>query len=135
MQIPEVTAEEAKRLLDGDEGYVYLDVRTIPEFHAGRAPEALNIPIAQVNPATGQMEFDPQFLSRVESKLAKNEKIIVGCKAGPRSEAACQLMLEAGFANVYNMLGGFSGVTDATGQVLVEGWSTLGYPTERGEVG
>lgn len=134
MQVPEVTPEEAKRLLDGGEGYVYLDVRTEAEFLSGRTPGAMNIPVAVVNATTGQMEFNARFMETVQAALPVDARIIVGCKAGPRSESACGLMIQAGYTNVSNMVGGFSGMTDHTGQVMVEGWSTLGYPIERGPI-
>ena len=38
MEINRVTPEKAKELLDSNTGYVYLDVRTVPEFDAGHVP-------------------------------------------------------------------------------------------------
>jgi rhodanese-related sulfurtransferase len=38
MEIKRITPEEAKELLDSNSGYVYLDVRTVPEFDAGPRP-------------------------------------------------------------------------------------------------
>ena len=42
------------------------------------------------------------------------------------------MLLAAGYRHTVNMTGGFSGVLDENGQVIEEGWSTLGYSIERG---
>jgi rhodanese-related sulfurtransferase len=39
-----VSPQEAKDLMD-KEGYVYVDVRSIPEFEAGHPAGAFNVPI------------------------------------------------------------------------------------------
>jgi rhodanese-related sulfurtransferase len=131
MSVAEVTPVEASRLFAAG-GYVYLDVRTVPEFANGHPPSALNVPIAEINPATGQMERNARFLPVVRAAISRDARLIVGCKSGGRSAAACEVLHEAGYRDLRNMVGGFGGVTDETGQVLQDGWSTLGYPVERG---
>ncbi len=130
---PDVTPEQARQLLETD--YVYLDVRTVSEFNAGRPAGAWNVPYAEVNPAVGKMEPNPRFLDVVRSRFPKDAKLIVGCKSGRRSASACQLLREAGFQHAHNMLGGFGGETLPTGQITREGWSTLGFPVEQGGAG
>lgn len=133
MDVVEIKPEEAKRLLDQEPPAFYLDVRTVPEFNAGHTPNAMNIPVAEVNGMTGRMELNPKFLSTVEGNLSKDASIICGCKSGQRSFAAAKMMLEAGYTNVRSVHGGFGGVTDYSGQVMEDGWLTLGYPIEHGE--
>lgn len=134
MSIAQVTPEEAKRLLQSG-GFVYLDVRTVPEFVNGHAPSAVNIPVAEVNPQTGRMELNDKFLGVVTANIPLDTQLIVGCKTGGRSATACELLAEAGYKNLRNLVGGYAGVIDPTGQVVQEGWSTLGYPIERGDGG
>lgn len=134
MPIAQVTPQEAKRLLDGG-GYVYLDVRTVPEFVNGHAPSAVNIPVVEMNPQIGAMELNEKFLGVVSANFQPDTQLIVGCKTGGRSTTACQMLTQAGYKNVRNLAGGFSGVTDPSGHVVQEGWSTLGYPIERGDGG
>ncbi len=134
MSITQVTPEEAKRLLDSG-GYVYLDVRTVPEFVAGHPPSAYNVPVAEPNPATGQMEVNPRFLSVVQGALPPGTALVVGCRTGGRSAMACEMLADVGYKNLRNMEGGFAGTTDSTGQIVQEGWSTLGQPIERGDGG
>ncbi len=42
MEIKRITPEQTKELLDSNTGYIYLDVRTVPEFDAGHVPGAKN---------------------------------------------------------------------------------------------
>ncbi len=134
MNMIEIQPDEAKRLLDGG-GYVYLDVRTVPEFVNGHPPAALNIPVAEVNPASGKMERTETFLSVVQANIPPDTKLLVGCKTGGRSAAACEILAQAGYKSLRNVAGGFAGVADPSGQIIKEGWSTLGYPVERGDGG
>ncbi len=48
IEIKRITPEQAKELLDSNQGYVYLDVRTVPEFEAGHVPGAKNVPGARI---------------------------------------------------------------------------------------
>ena len=51
MSVQRVTPLEAKLLLD--QGFAYLDVRSIPEYEQGHAPFAYNIPIMHFTPGPG----------------------------------------------------------------------------------
>ncbi len=126
-----MTPQEAKQRLDGNEGYVYLDVRTVAEFEAGHVPDALNIPVVQRSSTTGEMKANAEFLSVVGANIAKETRVIVGCKSGGRSVRAVRIMLDAGYRNVFNLLGGFSGQQDESGEVIHPGWSTLNFPVEQ----
>lgn len=128
----EISPEEAKRRLDAG-GWVYLDVRTVPEFAAGHAVGAINVPVAVMNPAMGRMELNADFVRVVEARVAKDAALIVGCKSGQRSATAIEILQQAGYRRMVNLAGGFGGVVDPTGQVLQEGWSTLGFPVEHGQ--
>ncbi len=128
-----MTPQEAKQRLDANEGYVYIDVRTVTEFEAGHVPGALNSPGAQRNSATGEMTANAEFLSVVGANLAKDAQVIVGCKSGGRSARAVRLMLDSGYRNVFNLVGGFSGKRDESGEVIHPGWSTLDFPVELGQ--
>lgn len=132
MTIVQVTPEEAKRLLDRG-GILYLDVRTVPEFVNGHPPSALNIPVAEINQQTGRMEVNEKFLGVVTANISPDAQLLVGCKTGGRSATACEMLAQAGYKSLRNVIGGFGGITDPNGQVVQEGWSTLGYPVERGD--
>jgi rhodanese-related sulfurtransferase len=125
---------EAKRLLDGGEDYVYLDVRTEAEFLEGHVPGALNVPV-MVRGEDGGMRPNDDFLRVVEANLATDQPLLVGCRSGHRSQIAIDKMRAAGFSELHNVVGGFGGKKDASGRVVVQGWSTLDYPIERGDGG
>ena len=80
MEIKRITPEQAKELLDSSQDYIYLDVRTVPEFEAGHVPGAKNVPVVEC---------------------------ITGCQKGGRSIKAAELLLVAGFPHVLDMRGGF----------------------------
>ena len=135
MSICEITPQQAKKLLDENPDYVYLDVRTEPEFEAGRTPGAINIPLIRLDPASGGMAFNSGFVSEVGQRISRTSKVIVGCQSGGRSAKACEILSEVGYDSVVNMAGGFGGVPGPGGQVIEPGWSTLGYPIETGDAG
>ena len=128
MTIRSVTPEEALALVQ--EGAVYVDVRSEVEFEQGHPPGALNLPIAHLGP--GGMTPNPEFMSVVEKVLGKNEKLVLGCKAGGRSRRAAELLVQAGYTDVADMAAGWEGSRDAFGRPL-PGWSRRNLPVETGE--
>ena len=134
MPVKEITPKEAYDLLAKEPNCVYIDVRTVREFSAGHPQGAVNIPVAFPDPARG-MVVNQDFVSVVEAHFPKDKKIIVGCQAGPRSDAAARVLLDAGYQDVASMQGGFGGMRDPFGRVIAPGWSGLGLPVsqENGE--
>jgi rhodanese-related sulfurtransferase len=114
--------------MQSDPDYIYLDVRSIPEFEAGHAARAINIPLLHFDPAFG-MKPNEQFTSVVEANLNKDARLLVGCKAGGRSAKACEILTQLGYADVTNIRAGFVAATDAMGRVVEAGWSMLNLPT------
>ena len=53
MAIKHVDVKEAYRL-QGEEGYAYIDVRSIPEYEAGHPAGAHNVPLLHYDAQTGQ---------------------------------------------------------------------------------
>lgn len=123
----EVSPQEAYELLQNDTDYIYLDVRSVPEFEAGHAPGALNIPLLHFTPGQG-MVMNEDFPAVVEATLPKDAKLIVGCKSGGRSANACQMMSRMGYTNLANLRGGFVGAADNFGRLTEPGWSMLDLP-------
>jgi len=134
MPVKEITPQEAYDLLEKGEGCVYIDVRTVREFLAGHPKGAVNIPLAFPDPAQG-MVMNRDFVRVVEAHFLKDKKIVVGCQAGPRSDAAARLLQEAGYQDISSMQGGFGGMRDPFGRVIAPGWSNLSLPVsqENGE--
>ncbi len=126
-----VSPVEAKQLVD--EGYVYVDVRSVPEFEAEHPTGARNVPLMHMGP--GGMTPNGEFLSVMEARFPKDAKIVVGCKAGGRSLRAAQLLISHGYGNVVDQRAGFDAARDPFGQVTEQGWKAAGLPVESGDGG
>jgi rhodanese-related sulfurtransferase len=133
MTIPELTPAEAHDVLSRDSRALYLDVRTESEFAAGHPAGARNVPVVLFDPASGGPKANPYFLDVVERNVPRDAKLIVGCQSGGRSMRACELLRDAGFADVTNVRGGFGGVHDRSGRVVEAGWADAGLPVESGQ--
>lgn len=123
MSVKRVSPEEAKALMDND-GYVYLDVRSIPEFDAGHPAGAYNIPIAHMTPAG--MRPNATFLAEVAAVFPKDAKLVVGCTMGGRSLRAAQALIQTGYEHVVDQRAGFDGARDPFGQLQEAGWQRIG---------
>jgi len=130
MEIKRITPEQAKKLLDSNQDYIYLDVRTVPEFEAGHVPGAKNVPVVAPD-ASGHMQLNPRFVKIVEASFGKDVKCITGCQKGGRPIKAAELLLMAGFPHVLDMRGGCGGETDEMGRVTFPGWSLRSLPATR----
>jgi rhodanese-related sulfurtransferase len=125
--VKEITPQQAHEILTNDPSVVYIDVRTEREFANGHPCGAVNIPVAFPDPARGMM-MNQDFVKVVAANFPHEKTIIVGCQAGPRSNAAAGLLQQAGFQDVSNMVGGFGGMRDPMGTVIAPGWAASGLP-------
>lgn len=123
MTVKRVSPQEADALIR-DEGYAYLDVRSIPEFDAGHTAGAYNIPLMHATPSG--MRPNGDFMSVVSSVFSKDSKLVVGCRSGNRSLRAAEAMSAAGFENVVDQRAGHGGARDAFGQLQEAGWEGVG---------
>jgi rhodanese-related sulfurtransferase len=125
--IQRVSPAEAKKLVD-EQGYVYLDVRSEPEFAGGHPVGAHNIPL--MHAGAGGMTPNPDFLAVVQAVYPKDTRLVVGCKAGGRSLKASEMMVAAGYTSVIDQRAGFEGPRDAFGALTEKGWGPAGLPVE-----
>ena len=91
-----ITAEEAKEIMDTQEGYVILDVREQDEYDAGHIPGAILIPYTQIEDKADEMLPD------------KDQQILVYCRSGRRSKIAAEALVELGYTNIKE----FGGIID-----------------------
>lgn len=131
-EIQRVAPAEAKRLVDED-GYVYVDVRSVPEFEAEHPVGAFNVPLMHQGPAG--MTPNGDFLAVMNKAFAKESKLVLGCKGGNRSLRAANVLAQQGFANLIDQRAGFDAARDAFGQVTEAGWKSAGLPVESGAGG
>ena len=112
--VPEVSAEDAKRMLDSGEVDLIVDVREPAEWDAGHIPGALHAP-------RGMIEWyaDPSYANhKPELAGARDKRLVIQCASGGRSLLAAQSLQRLGFNNVSSMKGG---ITD---------WKAQGLPVE-----
>lgn len=130
MSVKNTNSMQAKELLDSDKGYVYIDVRSMPEYETNHPAGALNIPIMHKE-AMGMVP-NSDFVRVAEKTFAHDAKLLIGCQMGGRSMRAAQALAAAGFTDISNVAGGFGGARDQAGQVVEKGWAELGLPVEQG---
>ncbi|HEY8377658.1 MAG TPA: rhodanese-like domain-containing protein [Nannocystis sp.] len=122
MPIQRLTSPAAIARVAADPNLVHLDVRSVPEFEAGHAPAAYNIPLMHMGP-TG-MTQNPAFAEEVARHFSKDQAILLSCKAGGRSARAAALLAGLGFTNLLDQIGGWSGGNGDPGWVAAGGPST-----------
>jgi rhodanese-related sulfurtransferase len=120
----QVSVTEAHQLME--QGWRYVDVRSIPEFAAGHPTGALNVPL--LHSQGGRMVPNPDFGAVMTANFATDERLLIGCKMGGRSAQAAALLEAGGYTSVVNVAGGFSGARDPFGRVLAPGWKEAGLP-------
>jgi len=127
MSVEQIMPDEAARRVES-EGYVYIDVRSVPEFDQGHPTPAVNIPLLHADEQTGQMTPNPDFIRVVKANYPEDTKLVLGCRTGQRSDHAAQLLQSMGYETVVNMRCGFSGEMTPFGQVVNPGWEEVGLP-------
>ena len=91
-----ITAEEARQIMDSEEGYVILDVRTQEEYDQGHIPGAILIPNTEIE-------------ARAEQELPdKDQLILVYCRSGRRSKLAAGILVSLGYTDIRE----FGGIID-----------------------
>ena len=91
-----ITAEEAKEIMDTEEGYIILDVRTQDEFDETHIPGAILIPHDEITEKAEDLLTD------------KDQLILVYCRSGRRSKLAAEALVELGYTNIKE----FGGIID-----------------------
>src|SRR5512139_2059050 len=74
---------------------VLLDLRETKDYEGGRLPNAVHIPLSQLDARAGELA---KYASR---------PVIAYCATGSRSRNAGAALAKAGFKDVYNLNGGF----------------------------
>ena len=92
----QITPAEAKALMDSEDGYIILDVRTPEEFAERHIEGAILIP-------------DYEIGEKAESILTdKDQLILVYCRSGRRSKNAANELATLGYTNIKE----FGGIND-----------------------
>ena len=125
MTHPRVSAREAHALVL-EQGYVFLDVRSEPEFALGHPRGAYNVPL--MHAGSGGLVENREFMSVIQAEFARECKFVVGCQSGSRSHTAALLLLAAGYRDVVEQRAGFEGTRDPFGRATEAGWRAAALP-------
>ena len=99
----QITQEEAKVMMDKNDGHIIIDVRRQDEYDAGHIPGAVLIP-------------NESIIDKQPAELPDLDQIIlVYCRSGRRSKEAAQKLADMGYTNVYE----FGGIIDWTGATVM----------------
>ena len=93
----QLTAEQAKAMMDGSEGYILLDVRAESEYLLGHIPGAVVLPHDGITADTAAALLPD-----------KGQTILVYCRSGRRSKIAADTLVGLGYTAVYE----FGGIND-----------------------
>lgn len=86
-----INSTQAENLIKSCEDLIIIDVRRYNEYKESKIPNAINIPVEE-------LEWEIEDL-----KESIDKPILVYCKAGHKSALACQMLEEEGFSNLYNL--------------------------------
>lgn len=100
----QVTTEEAVNIMQTEENYVILDVRTAQEFASGHIPGAALLPNETIG--TEDILLLPD----------KDQLILVYCRSGNRSKQAAEKLAQLGYTNIVE----FGGINSWTGKIVTE---------------
>ena len=100
----QITMQEAVEMMEKEENYIILDVRTHEEFAAGHIPGAIVIP----NETIGTEDI-PQLSD-------KDQLIMVYCRSGNRSKQASDKLVKLGYTNIIE----FGGINSWPGEIVTD---------------
>ena len=100
----QISTEDAIEIIDSEEGYVILDVRTVEEFQEKHIPGAINVPNEEIG--TDSIEELPD----------KEQLILVYCRSGNRSKEASAKLTKLGYTNIVE----FGGINNWEGEIETE---------------
>ena len=92
----QITAEEAKKIMDSGEEHIILDTREQDEYDEGHIPGAILIPYTEIENKAEEIIPD------------KDKLILVYCRSGRRSKIAAESLAKLGYTNVKE----FGGIID-----------------------
>lgn len=99
--IKHVSMDDIVQIMEENENYIILDVRTIAEYNEGHIPNAICIPNETID-------------ENVVNKLPdKNQMILVYCRSGNRSRQAAEKLKKLGYTNLIE----FGGIIDWKGEI------------------
>jgi rhodanese-related sulfurtransferase len=115
-RLPVAGLNDVVRAVEGA-GPMLVDVREAHEYHHGRVPTAVNLPLSRLDEALA-MDAEAFALAFGFARPQRDQPLLVYCMKGVRSQLAQARLLRAGFHDVRNYSGSYSE------------WAASGQPVE-----
>ena len=97
-----VSMDDIINIMNENEGYIILDVRTVEEYNDGHIPNAICIPNETIS-------------EDVINKLPNKEQLLlIYCRSGNRSKQAANKLQELGYTKLVE----FGGIIDWKGEIV-----------------
>lgn len=93
----DISSVDLNDMINNNKKIILLDVRTKDEYNVIRIPNAINIPVSDL-----ELQID-QLLPY------KDKTVVIYCRSGKRSVYAANLLEEYGFRHLYNLKQGIIG--------------------------
>ena len=97
----ELTPDEARKIIQTEKNILILDVRTPEEYSVRRIPNAVLLPLEEIE------------VGNFEPLKDKNQKILIYCRSGRRSKIAAKILVENGYTNIFE----FGAIPDWKGEM------------------
>ena len=97
-----VSMDEIVQIMNQNENYIILDVRTFEEYNEGHIPNAICIPNETISKDT---------ISKLPNK---DQMILIYCRSGNRSKQAAKKLEKLGYTNLVE----FGGIIDWKGEIV-----------------
>ena len=139
MPIQQISANDAFLKLKNSNNTALIDVRTDAEFTFVGVPDLSetssglillpwkNFPTMNLNP-----DFTAKLEKNLQEKFGDNRheaQLFFICLSGGRSQQAALHMMQLGYKNCFNIIGGFEGDTDNLGHKgNINGWKSSNLP-------
>lgn len=102
-----ITAQAAAQIMANQTDIIILDVRTRQEFNTGHIPNAVLLPVEDLQADTQKvLQLVPSY----------GTTILIYCRSGRRSATAAEIIASLGYTAVYD----FGGILDWYGEIVVE---------------
>lgn len=100
----QISQDEAREMMEKDDGHIVVDVRRQDEYDEGHIPGAICVPNESIG--CDSPEALPDY----------DQIILIYCRSGRRSKEAAQKLAGMGYTNIYE----FGGIIDWTGEIVTD---------------
>uniref|UniRef100_A0A668USI4 Rhodanese domain-containing protein n=1 Tax=Oreochromis aureus TaxID=47969 RepID=A0A668USI4_OREAU len=112
-----VTYSELKTMLASHNIQLF-DVRNPDEYQAGHIPQAVNVPLDNLE---GSLQLSPELFEQrfeVKAPTKADDNIVFHCKSGSRSIRALGIAHQLGFSKARHFKGGYSEWVEQEGKLI-----------------